>query len=82
METEGKWEHGNGPVMPEDDKEPDRVILHKYGKAPEPCKVKLIKQSKTWAWEISIQGDNFDDMLQKINDVNETMKLRYGNMEA
>jgi hypothetical protein len=85
---------GNGPSMPEDKPrsqnlvnektEPayDQRILHQYGKAPEPCKLKLIKMAKSYGWEISGAGDDFEKILKQIIPIDEILKAKYGNQEV
>jgi len=62
----------------------DTVTLnvHQYGKAPEPCKIKLIKMAKSYGWEISMNGDDFDEILKKIVPIDEVLKAKYGVAEA
>ena len=68
--------------MNETEVKPDQVLLHQYGKAPEPCKIKLIKMAKSYGWEISMGGDNFDEILKKIVPIDEVMKAKYGAMNG
>lgn len=72
----------NWPVMPEDLPREEKIVKHVQAPNQEPCKIKLIKQAKGWAWEISMQGTDFNSILKKIDDCNETMKLRYGQAVA
>jgi hypothetical protein len=85
----------DGPSMPEDKPrsqnltnektEPayDQRILHQYGKAPEPAKIKLIKgQKSSYGWEISYSGSDFTEIIQKIKEADDNLKLIYGAMEA
>ena len=57
------------------------VIEHKYGSSENPAKLKLMKMSKGYQWEISLAGNNFEDILEKIKHANEIVEAIYGNKQ-
>ena len=48
-----------------------------YGAAPEPLKIKLIKNTKAYGWEISFSGD-MTDILMKIRAADADLKAEWG----
>jgi hypothetical protein len=56
--------------------------IHSYGKTPEPFKVKLMKMSKGYQWEISVSGDSISNILGIIGDVDEQLRETYEPVEA
>jgi len=57
-------------------------FVHQYGASDLPAKIKLMRMSKSWQWEISKSGDNFEEILKEIDSINEIMKAKYGNSNA
>jgi len=55
------------------------MVEHVYGASETPAKIKLMKMSKGWNWEISLSGSDFMELIHKIDDANEIMKAKYGN---
>jgi hypothetical protein len=54
-------------------------VMHVQGPSPEPFKVKIMKMSKGYQWEISVHGKDFDDMLKMAKTVDDQLKLVYAN---
>jgi len=54
-------------------------FVHQYGASDLPAKIKLMRMSKSWQWEISLSGSDFEAIIHKIDDANEIMKAKYGN---
>ena len=58
---------------------PRSEVLHRNA---EPLKIKLIKgQKESYGWEISCQGSDFADILDKIYLADNVLKNRYGKVE-
>ncbi len=54
------------------------LVEHVYGASENPCKLKLMKMSKGWQWEITMSGEDFPTIIKKIDEANEIMKAKYG----
>jgi hypothetical protein len=54
------------------------TVVHEIGKSPEPCKVKLEKNSRGYNWELSYSGAEFNEIIQKIQYANLQMLELYG----
>ena len=48
----------------------------------EPCKVKLIRMSKGYNWELTYQGETFDEAQNTIKAANDRMLRTYGNQST
>jgi len=53
-------------------------IVHLYDRQPAEISVKLEKNSKGYNWEISYRGENVDEVLAKIREVNQKLMAEYG----
>jgi hypothetical protein len=62
--------------MPEDMK-----IQHVYGGSPEPCKVKLEKNTKGFNYELSMSGPDFASCIKAIGDAKAIMEATYGTSQ-
>ncbi len=54
---------------------------HVWLRSPEPIKIKVEKNTKGYNFEISVSGDNIDDILAKIEVANAKLKATYGAVE-
>ena len=53
----------------------EQIVIHKTS---DNLKVKLIKwQKDTYAWEITVQGDNTDSILKEAQEINTKLRLEY-----
>ncbi len=57
------------------------VVEHIHGATENPCKLKLMKMSKGFQWEISMSGEDFVTIAKKIDEINEVMKAKYGGAQ-
>jgi len=53
------------------------LVEHLHGSTEPACRVKLMKMSKAWQWEISCSGEDFPTVIRKIDEANEILKQRY-----
>ena len=56
-------------------------VIHKWANDPV-RKVKLMKMSKGFQWEISMSGASFGEILTEIRTVNEDLQKEYGALGA
>jgi len=52
-------------------------IIHLYDRQPAEISVKLERNSKGYNWEISYKGENADEVLAKIREVNQKLMAEY-----
>lgn len=53
-------------------------IIHLYDRQPAEISVKLEKNTKGYNWEISYRGENVDEVLARIREVNQKLMAEYG----
>lgn len=56
--------------------------IFQMGQTELPAKIKLMRMSKSWQWEISLSGQNLEELIHAIDDANEIMKAKYGAMNS
>lgn len=57
---------------------PDAQIIRHEGAIAPPCKVKLMKMSKGYQWEISYSDESSDQVLYEIDKIDAQLKILYG----
>ena len=57
-------------------------IIHHWEKADPTKKVKLIQQSKGFAWEITYESCDKRELLDEIREINNELQASYGNSQA
>ena len=78
---------GNGhdpapaPVIPPATDPPDPLhIVHRYLANEDPVRVKLIKNTKGYSWEISVAEPNPNTALATLRDIEERIRTEYGEL--
>jgi hypothetical protein len=56
----------------------EMIMSHVYGGSPEPCKVKLEKNTKGFNYELSISGPDFACCIKAIEEAKAIMEAKYG----
>lgn len=54
------------------------VVQHVYPPQEDRVRVKLIKNTKGYGWEISISGENGEDALASLRQIEQQMRTEYG----
>jgi hypothetical protein len=59
-------------------KGPDQHIYHHYDKTPQVIKIKLERGQKgTYAWEITADGADLEDVRERIREMDEVLRIMY-----
>jgi hypothetical protein len=69
----GPKRESEGIRMPE-----EMIMKHIYSSAPDPLKVKVMKMSKGYQWEISYTGADQTKILEIIKSVDAALYAEYG----
>lgn len=56
----------------------EEIRANFFSGSPDPIRIKLEKNSKGYNWEVSVAGNNIDDILASIEDANAKLKTAYG----
>lgn len=56
------------------------VVEHIYNASVEPLKIKLMRMSKGYQWEVSSAGSDMADILTKVRAADAALRSEYGSL--
>lgn len=59
----------------------EEVVQHEHRHPDDRVKVKLIKNSRGYGWELTVTGANFVDVCAEVDSINSTLTRTYGARE-
>lgn len=57
------------------------VVQHVYPPQDDRVRIKLVKNTKGYGWEISISGESSEDTLKSLRQIEQQVRTEYGENE-
>ena len=73
--------NGNGHSAPASAVPSDLAVLHRHLSGEDPVRLKLIKNTKGYSWEISVAEKDPETALSAIQDLEQRVKAAFGSEE-
>jgi hypothetical protein len=72
---------GNAPAQPAPAAPADLAVLHRHLAGEDPVRLKLIKNTKGYSWEISVAEKDPQAALSAIQDLEQQVRAAFGSAE-
>jgi len=72
---------GNAPTLPAPAAPADLAVLHRHLAGEDPVRLKLIKNTKGYSWEISVAEKDPQAALSAIQDLEQQVRAAFGSAE-